>query len=153
MCSPFGRWTGLLVAVTVLLVSTQVVQGQLAFDWGRPCTLVGTASASEISPTCGKCGDGAMATNATKMTCNFKDVAIPAGSSINFAYHGKQHHLFVAPIPCTYTTEICPSKDGTMVTASSPCSYKFLSAGIFYVNDKSKHYCKDYSANLKVTVT
>lgn len=121
MCSPFGRWTGLLVAVTVLLVSTQVVQGAISvasrfrslaaqlctftrfcrsasFRLGTTlhvssahrltwtdrrnslsnfcdvlcCRLVGTASASEISPTCGKCGDGAMATNATKMTCNFK---------------------------------------------------------------------------------
>ncbi len=27
------------------------------------------------------------------------------------------------------------------------------SVGVFYVSDKTKHYCEDYSAQLKVTVS
>jgi len=36
------------------------------------CRLVGTAAASEVVPSCGKCGSGTMASNATKTTCTFK---------------------------------------------------------------------------------
>ncbi|KAL0030778.1 hypothetical protein WJX77_006160 [Trebouxia sp. C0004] len=146
-------WSALLLMVLLVIIQTQSTAGQLAFDWGRPCTLVGTSSSSQVGPNCGKCGRGAMASNSTKMDCTFKDVVIPPSSSIAFSYHGDTHHLFVASSPCTYTTEICPNKSNTIVTTSRPCKYSFPASGVFYVSDKTKHYCEQYSAHLKVTVT
>lgn len=96
---------------------------------------------------------GAVASNETKAGCTFKDITVPAGSSVTFSYlsKNKTHHLFIAPTVCTYTTEICPKTDGQGVAPS--CSYKLPSPGTFYINDKAKKYCTDYSAHLKVIVT
>ncbi|KAL0038791.1 hypothetical protein WJX79_008089 [Trebouxia sp. C0005] len=149
---PLNGWTT-AVLLAVLLAQTQTAESQLAFDWGRPCTLVGTAAAGEILPSCGKCGSGAMASNATKTSCTFKDIVIPASSSIAFAYNGATHHLFMASTPCTYTTEICAAKNASDFTTATPCTYTFPASGVFYVSDKTKHYCEDYSAHLKVTIT
>ncbi|KAA6422683.1 MAG: hypothetical protein FRX49_07219 [Trebouxia sp. A1-2] len=81
------------------------------------------------------------------------DIVIPASSSIAFAYNGATHHLFMASTPCTYTTEICAAKNASDFTTATPCTYTFPASGVFYVSDKTKHYCEDYSAHLKVTIT
>ena len=63
-----------------------------------------------------------------------QDVTIPPSSSIAFAYHGNNHHLFVGSKACTYTTEICPNKNASDVTAANPCNYAFPATGLLTVN-------------------
>ena len=65
-----------------------------------------------------------------------QDVTIPPSSSIAFAYHGNKHHLYVGSKACDYTTEICPNKNATDVTAANPCNYAFPATGPPALNEQ-----------------
>ncbi|EIE22038.1 hypothetical protein COCSUDRAFT_43024 [Coccomyxa subellipsoidea C-169] len=151
--------TVVLLAIAAVVAGRSLLATLSPVDIGRPCTLVGSNSASIVANSnggaCASCGSG---TTATKPTdgCTFKPLTIKAGDSIPFYYHSSTHNLFLDSAPCRFEKEVCKSANSSVITASSPCTVTFPTAGTFYISDKAGTngaYCSDFLTNVKITVT
>ncbi|KAK9828301.1 hypothetical protein WJX74_007925 [Apatococcus lobatus] len=147
--------TFIFATLAIAAVSLSPAAGQGTFDWGRPCTLKTSSSSSEILPSCTDCGSGASAK--PQPSCTFSPSTVPAGTTVNYAYHSSTHNLFIGSSPCAYTTEICPSATAAMTSPSNPCKYTFKTPGTYYVSDKASDangdFCGAFGAQKKYTVT
>ncbi|KAK9799029.1 hypothetical protein WJX73_010588 [Symbiochloris irregularis] len=80
------------------------------------------------------------------------------GDTIYIKYHSSTHWLYLGSSACDFKTEICPNATSDTISATSPCTYKFSTAGSYYISDKAgasvgNGYCKDFGASLPITVS